>query len=395
MQQIPTNASVLRCPCWALIALAAVVLAGASDAWAQDAAVVDRVTLDLPDHDPGWEVGHSDSSGGSYIVEYVRKGESVEDWSELVTVLFTATPSTPQTFAQSMDFLRHELGKNCRSFEWSETHRTDSELVVDWRHRGCAAPAQHVVARFFLSDGGLYSLQYARKTPTALEEETISLWQGVFSRVSTSPPGRGPSKVNLPIAGGETIEIEVLDGMPLPAQDERARIDVAGWTRVEGELGQVEIADALVVSFQGNAIPTWIRVEDVTSDPVVLVLDDSNPTVKGGLWRAAVRRMQAEEAAELSRPGDEANVLPFHHRLRGWFPDDLAPGPYPLRRGQRASPPRRLRITRPKQARVKTSKRKSLATGAATLDHAVYDSNCLLIVGSAVSGWPSDLDDGL
>lgn len=311
MRQIPANASVLRCPCWALIAFLAVALPGASDAWARDAAVVDRVSLELPDDDPRWEVAHTDSSGGSYIVEYVRKGESLEDWSELVTVLFTETPLTPQTFAPYMDLIRHELGKNCWSFEWSDIHRTDSELVVDWRHRGCAAPAQHVVARFFLSDGGVYSLQYARKTPTALEEETISLWQDVFSRVSTSPPSRGPSKVSLPIAGGETIEIEVLDGVPLPAQDERARIEVAGWTRVKGEFGEVLIADSVAVSFQGNAIPTWIRVEDVTSDPVILVLDDSNPTVEDGVWRAAARRTQVEEAAELSRPGDEASVFRF------------------------------------------------------------------------------------
>lgn len=312
MRQIRANPSALRCPWWAAIAFVAIVLASASDAGAQDAGVGDRVSLELPDHDPRWEVGHTDSSGATFIVEYVRKGESVEDWSELVTVLFTAIPLTPETFAPYIDLLRHELGKNCWSFEWSEEHRTDTELVLDWRHRGCAPhPAQHVVARYFLADGGVYSLQYARKTPTALEEETISLWQDVFSRVSTSPPASGPSTVSLPIAGGEIIEIEVLDGMPLPAQDERAKVEVAGWIRTKGEFGETLVADSLAVSFEGDALPSWIRVEDVTTDPAMLLLDDPDPTVEGGAWRAAARKIPVEDAEAFSRPGDEASVLRF------------------------------------------------------------------------------------
>lgn len=218
-------------------------------------------------------------------------------------------PSTPEEFASFIDGLHKSLGQGCRSLEWHQAQRSEDDALVDWRHGRCRVPAQHVVARFLHTEYGVLTWQYARKTRMALDEQTIARWQDVFAQASV--PAIEPPRVKVRIAGGEVVEIPQAKGDFLGARDGKCEVEAAAWVKIRGGHGDWLIADYLAVSFQEGVEPTSIRVEDVTSDPIVLLVDDPAPRLDARTWQAFAHQVPVDQAEAFHKKGDELSVLRF------------------------------------------------------------------------------------
>ena len=79
------------------------------------------------------------------------------------------------------------------------------------------------------------------------------------------------------ILGDQKIEAEVQDGMPLPVEKDGIKVEGAGFMMAEGKL-------VWGFNFTSQKPITSVRVEDVSGETPVLLVEDTAPTLKEGLW---------------------------------------------------------------------------------------------------------------
>lgn len=90
-----------------------------------------------------WFLGYSAENGQRFIREYVSSGETVQNWTELVTHQGTSLPASREKLSQIANLTRQVLNNNCKSFRWTTNKSSPNEILYSWSHRGCAGyPAQ-------------------------------------------------------------------------------------------------------------------------------------------------------------------------------------------------------------------------------------------------------------
>lgn len=113
----------------------------------------DRLQYSLPENE-GWTLGYENfvqapmgSAGGTWIEEYVRPGETVEDWGELVTVMktFRAFGESQKRFYQKLVDIRED---NCPgSTRWNIIEEKEKLILYEWWATPCMGfGEQHEVA---------------------------------------------------------------------------------------------------------------------------------------------------------------------------------------------------------------------------------------------------------
>ncbi len=116
--------------------------------------------LNLPDQ-PAWSIGHQQVSGDAFIKEYVKEGETVKGWSELVTVMHM-TPKNKTTAVDVAQRTIAGLGKDCPSFDYRVLISEPSRVIFQWSDDGCGGwPAQEVVSNIVTTETGVMNFQYA------------------------------------------------------------------------------------------------------------------------------------------------------------------------------------------------------------------------------------------
>ena len=122
-----------------------------------------------------WEVGFSHSPSASQCgIEYVLKGESVTNWSELVTSQF-AGGLTGFTLDEWLKLFTEGMSKKYPSFKWKKIPMNDGSLLFEWSHKKGEWPAQHEIKRGIYIDNYVYFLSYAKKTEQ-LDKKTRAQW---------------------------------------------------------------------------------------------------------------------------------------------------------------------------------------------------------------------------
>ena len=96
-----------------------------------------------------------------------------------------------------------------------------------------------------------------------------------------------PTKtVQLRIAGGKTISATVADGGPLPAEDARLKIEVAGiLVRFREDRKEPQLVWNFSFRAKVGQPVSAVNVDDVTEDPVSSLVSDSRPTLQDSVWR--------------------------------------------------------------------------------------------------------------
>ena len=121
--------------------------------------------------DPGspdgrtWVLGYTQDLGVKALSEFVLPGETVENWTELVTVQSWNKQRSnfppPET---AMNLKKEQLMRICPTIRWNVIERREGSLLYEWRIENCPPqPDQLEIARWFEGKWNRFRLAYAAK----------------------------------------------------------------------------------------------------------------------------------------------------------------------------------------------------------------------------------------
>ena len=113
-----------------------------------------------------WEIGNQweNIEEKQKVIEYVLNGESVENWSELVTSSQVVL-SGQVTLDNYIETIQSMLSKDCPSLKWDILKRDGNNVILEWRHKGCHGfPPQDNISRITKVGNNIYMLSYVMKT---------------------------------------------------------------------------------------------------------------------------------------------------------------------------------------------------------------------------------------
>jgi hypothetical protein len=97
---------------------------------------------------------------------------------------------------------------------------------------------------------------------------------------------QAPRLVEFKIAGGQTVQCPATDAGPLPARSGPYQMEVAAFmTGKAGDGKPPSLTFTFGLSVENNAAPARIRVEDVTDEAAILLVDDREPKLVKKYWR--------------------------------------------------------------------------------------------------------------
>lgn len=108
----------------------------------------EREHLLYPLDDSDWRVGSSSVVPGvRQVMEFVKKGETIENWTELHTVMnFARTPTT--TPEAMMNGAKAQMEQRCPGVTWKVLERQETAILYEWMTGDCpSSPNHHSVAR--------------------------------------------------------------------------------------------------------------------------------------------------------------------------------------------------------------------------------------------------------
>jgi hypothetical protein len=158
------------------VAAIGLVLAAAAPAIAQQEML-------MGGFDPNaWEIGHQTRDQNQIVVEFVRPGEKVKSWTELLTMQVIRKSSMTGSLDELVPKLFGDLTKRCPSMKWNVVQRdfsSDTEeagMVYEWVLKDCPPDAdQHEIARVAVGRHNIIRLAYVAKTSALAPEKRESL----------------------------------------------------------------------------------------------------------------------------------------------------------------------------------------------------------------------------
>ncbi len=126
-------------------------------------ATQDEFYIKFAKDDREWHLDYQNSSGSSFIAEFTLEGETVNDWSELITVQAISVPS-PSLRKYYSEFIRnlkdaaveHEVQKRLILKE-------RKSIFFEWWIHEDSPEAQHEWVRAFKREDRIYILRYTTK----------------------------------------------------------------------------------------------------------------------------------------------------------------------------------------------------------------------------------------
>jgi hypothetical protein len=114
------------------------------------------------------------------------------------------------------------------------------------------------------------------------------------------------------ILGGEKIKAEVERGMPLPAETDGIKIEVAAFMIGDGKL-------IFTFGFDTKETPQKVVVEDVTGNAPVVLVEDLAPVVQKEYWRGDAPPLQLSKNGVpwVFERGDTTKIFRFTVTLPG------------------------------------------------------------------------------
>src|SRR5262245_24799678 len=139
-----------------------------------------------------WELGYQTEVGSQAISEYVLHGETVDRWTELVTLQTFSGPEGAVPSSSVVDEFKQKVLKGCPDALWRVVNEGQDDVVYEWRTTDCRGwDNQHEIARIFKGGSGLHRLAYATRTlPLADEKRAqwVSLIGAAHVKAVVEPP---------------------------------------------------------------------------------------------------------------------------------------------------------------------------------------------------------------
>lgn len=227
------------------------------------------------------------------LVEYVRPGESVDDWTELVTVLRFTRSAMPE-MTELLEVIRQEVMEGCPASRFEIVEQGRDDAIYEAVLKGCAQDRrEHLIVRLLAGGSHLHSVQYAVRPPKKMNRDRRERWMENLraipapSRSTRTYMGREVTDFAVPVAGGQVVHVPVTDQGPIPAENDDFKVEVAGinLTPSAGDPESAALFWSFMLTDKSGEGAASIRVEEVAPSPdVVGLVEDPSPDFTGGSW---------------------------------------------------------------------------------------------------------------
>lgn len=142
-----------------------------------DPAIIESISLEsgvgpVPLDERDWDEGHSASQGGQSVAEYVLPGESVQGWSELVTVQAIRGLGLQVTPEKLYDATLAEAKKTCRDPSSRVIASSATELLFEEDMVHCAPLRdEYAIRKFIRAPNAMFMMHYAKSSPLSAEDK--------------------------------------------------------------------------------------------------------------------------------------------------------------------------------------------------------------------------------
>ncbi len=127
-----------------------------------------------------WECGYAAANDNQAIIEYVQPGETVHNWTELVTLQFSQY-AQPQSVQKIYEVYKDLLIKQSPQTTFTVLQETTNSILFEWKHpRDATWPAQHQLSKIIVTGNGQYTFSYVKKTQ-ALDAATYTAWKDILT----------------------------------------------------------------------------------------------------------------------------------------------------------------------------------------------------------------------
>lgn len=126
-----------------------------------------------------WVVGHKQEVRGQRIIEYVLEGETVDNWSEMITSYWFMANEYITVGAMEQNFF-DILKAECPTVETTSIKKEDDNSIFEWKTNGCPnIPVQDEIRRIAKFGKVVFNLSYVKKTADLSDEERTK-WTSVI-----------------------------------------------------------------------------------------------------------------------------------------------------------------------------------------------------------------------
>lgn len=132
----------------------------------------------LPLDDSSWTVGHSTEQQGHVVVEWVRTGETVQAWTELITLLTLGQVPYERPLTAVVETIRASHQRDCNDVTLKVLSSTPTTLLLEQRLAGCTRypEPEESIRKLFRGATRLSELSYSSRAP--LTDEQRAAWTG-------------------------------------------------------------------------------------------------------------------------------------------------------------------------------------------------------------------------
>jgi hypothetical protein len=133
-------------------------------------------TMDLIFDGRAWKNGYEAHNSAQAITEYVLEGETVENWTELVTAHRFLGLQSQVTLKSFMEIMQKDLYRTCPSTRWEIISESPEDLIYSWQLMNCAGQDnQYEIARLILGRTAVHLIRYTHKAPM-LDSRRYEIW---------------------------------------------------------------------------------------------------------------------------------------------------------------------------------------------------------------------------
>ncbi len=137
----------------------------------------------LPMDKRDWKIGYSSDKGNQSIMEWVLPGESVQNWSELITLqTFSRVPTnvTPEYLAKSRE---SSYKKSCTKVTQTTLSTTRTETMVELATSECApARDEYHIEKFIRGPYTIHRVAYSKTAP--FNDAEREKWTALIKRAT-------------------------------------------------------------------------------------------------------------------------------------------------------------------------------------------------------------------
>ena len=126
-----------------------------------------------------WTIGNSKADRNQRITEFVRHGEKIDNWTELLTMQALRKPVDPEPIAAMVARVHADDAKSCPNgfmqnviAQGFPTDTEEASIIYEWQFTNCPPHAdQHEVAKIIYGKFNIFRLAYVAKTKKLAPEK--------------------------------------------------------------------------------------------------------------------------------------------------------------------------------------------------------------------------------